>query len=425
MGLVLEDAQSPQPSSESSAAPGAKRSPAGATRTMSHAQGQRHLSPNVRGSALVAAGCQTTEESHNNGLTARLLEQLNQHPDQGLDDAIANARVRVGKQYADQHATVTTAGNHAERAKGGGRKHAVFIANANYADSGRLHPLPSTVGEATAMESALAARGYTSHGVHVDQTAQQMRQEAAVTALGTGVGAGDHVVIHYGGHGVPRGLVGRTMDTFAVARATSAADSTIPGQASIKTASDVLTPNLVPGLDPNDYLPYETIESIARSAVGKGVHVSLILDACSSGMAADLVRSRRDYAPDGGTQDVQAGDANAVASAPVVSGAETAIGTKLALVGIVRAWNGDRHAARLEDDESTKAARLAEIDARYLAALQSVWQEFIAARLAALEQEMRARACFLGAAPPAPSAMGSLANVLTWLDQAYEALNNT
>ncbi len=421
MALKLETHAETATPGATPSAPSAPR----AGRGVSYAEGRAQLSPQASGSAMVAGSCQTTEEAYNAGLTAQLLTSLQRAPDANLDDAVAHARTAVNRLHPDQNASLTTVGNHRARAKGGGKKRAVYLANARYADAKTFGPLDSTVNEAQALQTSLGSRGYESQGIHQNQTAAQMKQLAATTALGGRVQEGDHVVVHYGGHGLTSGLVGVNLDGQVRVRQDAIEESAIPGDTNrdLKAAPASLQGRAPkPGLDPNDVLPYTTLDAIARSAVSKGVHVSLILDACHSGGVADLARTQRDLAPGGTSTETTGPTASTapIASAPE-AGAALATGTKQALVGIQLAWKADAMAARQEGNAGA-AAREAEVDTRYLAALQQLWAEFVAARLASIESELKARSRYMGAAPPSPTGPKAFGAVLAWLDQASDAL---
>lgn len=438
------DAQRPQPASDTTTGPDKK-----ALRGMSFAEGERALTPaSDKGSALVVGSAQTTEEAHDNAFTPQLKQLLDQSPRKSLDEALqlmASSGKPIHKDTT-QYATSAQIGDSAGRATAGGSKHALLVANYKY-KAPSLPFLETPLAEAAGLASTLGGRGYASE-VKENLTANQMRTAFATAALGSKAKAGDHVVLHYGGHGTQSGLCGVNLDgqdaMLAEAREnaqlapTPQTDQTDPAEQAAKRRNDDIKPvpaglapkaSRVAGLDKTDLLPHSALQSIAQGAVGKGVHLTTIIDACHAGSATDMIHDEQDF-PVGGEGATASGPS--AATSPVPAAVEQIRSAKLGLSRMLANWQAERLGVSRGTfwDDKQKDDVLFELDLRYASMTARLWKEFLQPRVDAALLSVQSFANGPFAAPPpfeGSMTRGLLANdkaqpLLEWLDQTREAV---
>lgn len=405
-----------------------------ALRGTSFAEGEQRLAP--QGSALVAGSTQAGEVAGDRAFTPMLVDILQKHPQQSLDAAIAQiAATPGGIGDYQQHATTSAIGDQAARGQAGkaagGKKVAALVANSHYKDP-NLKSLFAPKPAATALAGTLGGRGFETQ-IREDLTASQMRAAFATAALGSGVKAGDSVVLHYGGHGLKSGLCGVNLDGVNTALADERAASA-DVDAAIKPSSDKLKARDrdSAGLDPSDILPNSSVDGIARAAVAKGVHVTMMLDSCHSGAAADAVQEPQAATPTATSADAGGAASQADPAAIVRAAVEAVSSAKAGLNGLVADWAADAMTLDLGpswDDAHMKdlQRQLAE---RYMAMIAKLWDELLVPRvMAAVASVQSLGTTNFGAAPAvastaAPGVRPETACVaaFTWLDQAREGV---
>jgi hypothetical protein len=205
-----------------------------------------------------------TEQARDGAFTPALIAALQANPDLSLDEMLRHLAVTPmpwgPSSRAMQHPTLVQYGQVAQAQAQGdaeGRprgKQAVLIANSEYEHATDLDGPPR---EASGMQSQLASRGYDVQ-VHHNKTSDDMG--SLWSTMVSAARRGDELVAHYGGHGVPAGLLGVN-------------HARPPGP------SDLFTPAQVSG--------------VVSAATGKGAQIRFILDSCYSGATVQTVREER------------------------------------------------------------------------------------------------------------------------------------
>src|SRR5262249_45167612 len=137
------------------------------------------------------------------------------------------------------------------------------------------------------------------------------------------------------------------------------------------------------GLDPNDYLPHSAIASIAQGAVGRGVHLTVMLDSCFSGNAADMIHDVKDYPATGPAAATDASASPGAAPSPVEDAVELVRSAKLGLTRMIANWEAEHLGLSRADswDPQHMEEMLFQLDVRYASAIARLWKEFLLPRV--------------------------------------------
>jgi len=208
----------------------------------------------VTGSATVASSAGASElatEKKGGGLyTQALLKAKKENPDKSIDELVTEMADFEGAE-GTQHADVAKVGR--SKAEAGHKKVGVVVSNSEYAEIGDL---PGAKIDAQGMVGA--------YGGEFKTTLHENLRKGGIAGAATqgmqGLGAGDHLLFYYAGHGIPEGLLG----------------------------VDVKRDNPKAAV-----FPTGAVAGLVNRARSGGFHMTAILDSCHSGAAGEAVSDVR------------------------------------------------------------------------------------------------------------------------------------
>jgi hypothetical protein len=204
------------------------------------------------------------------------------------NDLEGSLEERAGKaHFSSQHPSLAQLGIKPKEIKG--NKLALYVGNSNYKNTPPWDDLPGAQEDTSQMQAAMQGHGYKTLA-----TFTNMKSGGISTIFRTGITkakAGDALLLYYAGHGVPEGLAGIDSDYKEDKKTKEEEGGEGGGDRGIKLVKDVELP--APEYpDLTDIASYAKVVQILESGVAKGVHTTLIADACHSGAAADLLRDK-------------------------------------------------------------------------------------------------------------------------------------
>jgi hypothetical protein len=189
--------------------------------------------------------------------------------------------------FSSQHPSLAQIGIKPKEIKG--NKLALYIGNSNYKNTPPWEDLQGAQEDTSQMKAAMQGHGYKTLA-----TFTNMKSGGISTIFRTGITkakAGDALLMYYAGHGVPEGLAGVDSDLKEEKKAKEGQGGEGGGDRGIKLVKDVDLP--APEYpDLTDIASYAEVVEVLEAGVAKGVHTTLIADACHAGAASDLLRDK-------------------------------------------------------------------------------------------------------------------------------------
>jgi len=229
------------------------------------------------------------------GFTAGILRWMEEQPEVSLGevlDEVGTLAVRdVGSKSLSATPTTPADVTLREETGGDGKKLAAYVGNAAYRSP--WPALSAVPGEVNGLESQLSRRGYETAGKSIDVNAPDMMR---TFEQASGVGEGDSVVLYFGGHGEPEGLIGVEDEASGLRECGEDNDDSVcvegPMKSPVVTRYPTVEPEAwwdpgideaMPGSGERDRLPLGVIRGLANRMSNAGADVHLILDACFVG----------------------------------------------------------------------------------------------------------------------------------------------
>jgi hypothetical protein len=209
--------------------------------------------------------------------------------EQGTDPAAA-AAARTGRaHFESQHPSLAQIGIPPAEIKG--RKVGVFIGNSRYQHTPPWDPLAGAKRDAENMKAVMGEHGYKTASLFKDKTGIGL--EAVFQTATKWVQSGDALLLYYAGHGLPEGLIGVNSNFKEDAENTAGSGGgAARGFKRQEDAAEMEAGEAPDFPELTAVFPYTKVLSTLEKNVAKGVHTTLIVDACHSGAAAELVRER-------------------------------------------------------------------------------------------------------------------------------------
>jgi hypothetical protein len=191
-----------------------------------------------------------------------------------------------------QHPSIAQIGIRPENI--GDHKLAVYIGNNNYKNNppdGPFPVLPGAKADAERMKATMEGHGYASVSLQEDVNASFLDSIFNIGVRQAKAYDADAIMLYYAGHGLPEGLVGVESNYKEKKAENTEGKKAEGGGRGGKVTGGPIT---LDGGGPQftDIEPYSKVMKHLGASVGYGVHTSLIVDACHSGTATDLVRTK-------------------------------------------------------------------------------------------------------------------------------------
>jgi hypothetical protein len=245
------------------------------------------------GSATISGAARADEEAADEGsLTKQLTDE------QDIGDADSDEEMTEGmKQEATevikyrtvdglktQHPTFAQMGIRPKEILG--NKLGVYVGNEKYKHNENWGNLPGATADMDSMKSAMEGNDYDTVKSSKNKGSKVIGSifKSAVNKAK----AGDALLLYYAGHGLPGGIVGvnsKVEGKDEKKEGEQNGDGTRGGILEDRSTS-------YQGYKISDIEKYATLLQSLEYGVSKGVHTTLIADACHSGAAADLVRDK-------------------------------------------------------------------------------------------------------------------------------------
>jgi hypothetical protein len=224
------------------------------------------------GSATVIGSASSNESAADApSFTAGMVgdQESDEDPTESLEDEAITA-----VRFETQHPSLAQLGIRPKEIKGD--KWGVYIGNMDYKNHPPWMKLPGAKSDAKKMNDSMKAYDYEPINHYEDKNAEEM---AALFQKGVKkADPGDALLLYYAGHGVPEGMVG-VDSKLNKEEEDQAEEGTGRG---FKLSEPLVT----------EVTRYSQVMQMLEAGVAKGVHITLISDACHSGSAADLVRTK-------------------------------------------------------------------------------------------------------------------------------------
>ena len=227
-------------------------------------------SATVAGSTSADEGA-VDEESYTQELAGE--QTATDSSNEDLGEALEEKAV-TATRFKSQHPSLAQLGIRPKEIKG--KKVAAYIGNSAYQHTENWDSLPGAKADTEKMKGAMEGHQYKTLSHSEDKTAPEM--DAIFRGALAIAGAGDALLLYYAGHGLPQGIAGvesKESDSLTLEPQGEGAE----GTRGFKKPADV-----------TDIESYSAIIGHLEGGVARGVHTTLISDACHSGAASDLVR---------------------------------------------------------------------------------------------------------------------------------------